>query len=63
MPTNLQMGFKNVRKNMYTGSILTSTKLPIVGEKQPSRVNIVNNTKILPIKNSGVSSSGCGCGR
>ncbi len=35
MPTNLQMGFQNVRRNMYTGSIQTRTKLPIVGEKQP----------------------------
>lgn len=61
MPTNLQMGFKNVRTNIYTGSIQTRTKLPIVGEKQPPRPNIANTGKILPIKSSG--GGGCGCGR
>lgn len=60
MPTNLQMGFKNVRRNMYTGTIQTRTKLPIVGEKQPLRPNIANIGKILPIKSGG---GGCGCGK
>ncbi len=63
MPTNLQMEFKNVRRNIYTGSIQTSTKLPIVGEKQPPRPNIVNTGKILSIKSSGGGGGGCGCGK
>jgi len=61
MPTKLQMRFNNVYKNVYTGSIQTSTKLPIVGEKQPPRPNIVNTGKILSIKSSG--GGGCGCGK
>lgn len=60
MPTNLQMGFKNVRTNIYTGSIQTRTKLPIVGEKQPlPKPNTANTGKILSVKGGG----GCGCGR
>ena len=60
MPTNLQMGFQNVRRNMYTGSIQTRTKLPIVGEKQPlpKPKPPPSSGKILSVKGGG----GCGCG-
>lgn len=60
MPINLQMGFQNVRRNVYTGSIQTRAKLPIVGEKQPppKPKTAPSTGKILSVKGGG----GCGCG-
>lgn len=58
MPTNLQMNFTNSRKTMYTSSVKTATKLPIIGARPPPRqVTTFVNTN----KSSG--GGGCGCSR
>ena len=30
MPINLQMNFTNTRKNVYTSTVKTATKLPVI---------------------------------
>jgi hypothetical protein len=64
MPNNLQMGFTNLRKNVQVSSIKTSTKLPVIGVKQPKTNNInINSGKLSGTVVRGGGGGGCrSCG-
>lgn len=63
MPINLQMNFTNTRNNVYTSTVKTATKLPVIGAKPLPRqgasfVNTKSSSGMIVRGGGGCSSCG-----